>query len=30
MRYSRVRATVEWVALAVIIVSVWVFVPLQG
>lgn len=30
MRYNRVRATVEWAALAAIIVSVWVFVPVQA
>ena len=30
MRYSRIRATIEWTALALIIVSVWVFVPVQG
>lgn len=29
MRYSRIRATIEWAAWALIIVSVWVFVPVQ-
>lgn len=30
MRYNRIRATIEWAALALIIVSVWVFVPVRG
>jgi hypothetical protein len=30
MRHSRLQATLEWLVLTAIIVSTWVFVPIQG
>lgn len=30
MRHNRWQATLEWIVLTAIIVSTWVFVPIQG